>query len=76
MIDYKTIAESNSFIVLDKYTKEWHVAENYQSESDLENELIQTTMVSTSKLRLILHTSECHFSAACLARQPFCEHKL
>ncbi|KAB7683157.1 HsdR family type I site-specific deoxyribonuclease [Plesiomonas shigelloides] len=41
MIDYKTIAESNSFIVLDKYTKEWHVAENYQSESDLENELIQ-----------------------------------
>lgn len=41
MADYKTIAESNSFIVLDKYTKEWHVAENYQSESDLENELIQ-----------------------------------
>ncbi|WP_230407483.1 type I restriction endonuclease subunit R [Plesiomonas shigelloides] len=41
MIDYKTIAESNSFIVLDKYAKEWHVAENYQSESDLENELIQ-----------------------------------
>lgn len=41
MADYKTIAESNNFIVLDKYTKEWHVAENYQSESDLENELIQ-----------------------------------
>lgn len=41
MIDYKTIAESNSFIVLDKYAKEWYVAENYQSESDLENELIQ-----------------------------------
>ncbi|MBO1109761.1 type I restriction endonuclease subunit R [Plesiomonas shigelloides] len=40
-MDYKTIAESNSFIVLDKYAKEWHVAENYQSESDLENELIQ-----------------------------------
>lgn len=41
MADYKTIAESNNFIVLDKYTKEWHVAENYQSESDLENDLIQ-----------------------------------
>jgi type I restriction enzyme R subunit len=25
MVDYKTIAESNSFIVLDKYTREWQV---------------------------------------------------
>jgi type I restriction enzyme R subunit len=41
MTIYKTIAESNKFIVLDKYTKEWPVAENYQSESDLELELIQ-----------------------------------
>jgi type I restriction enzyme R subunit len=37
----KPIAESNSFIVLDKYTQEWQFAENYQSESDLERELIQ-----------------------------------
>jgi type I restriction enzyme R subunit len=37
----KPIAESNSFIVLDKYTQEWQIAENYQSESDLERELIQ-----------------------------------
>jgi len=37
----KRIAESNSFIVLDKYTKEWKVAESYQSEGDLERELIQ-----------------------------------
>ncbi|RUS66637.1 Type I restriction enzyme R protein [Saezia sanguinis] len=37
----KPIAESNSFIVLDKYTKEWQVAESYQSEGDLERELIQ-----------------------------------
>ncbi len=37
----KTIAESNNFIVLDKYTKEWKVAENYQSEGDLEREFIQ-----------------------------------
>ena len=41
MTDYKTIAESNTFIVLDKYTQEWKVAESYQSESDLERELIQ-----------------------------------
>ncbi|MDN3638416.1 type I restriction endonuclease subunit R [Simiduia curdlanivorans] len=41
MTDYKTIAESNHFIVLDKYKKEWQVAEHYQSEGDLERELIQ-----------------------------------
>ena len=40
MSDYKTIAESKNFIVLDKYTPEWKVAENYQSESDLEREFI------------------------------------
>jgi type I restriction enzyme R subunit len=39
--EYKTIAESNNFIVLDKYNKEWKVAESYQSEADLERELIQ-----------------------------------
>src|SRR5690554_6205266 len=42
MVDYiKPIAESNNFIVLDKYTQEWKVAESYQSESQLEHELIQ-----------------------------------
>ena len=41
MTDYKTIAESKNFIVLDKYTKEWQVAESYQSEGDLEREFIQ-----------------------------------
>lgn len=42
MVDYtKPIAESNRFIVLDKYTQEWKVAESYQSEGDLERELIQ-----------------------------------
>ena len=41
MADYKTIAESNNFIVLDRYTKQWQVQENYQSEGDLERELIQ-----------------------------------
>jgi len=41
MSDYKTIAVSNNFIVLDKYTKEWQVNESYQSEYDLEREFIQ-----------------------------------
>jgi type I restriction enzyme R subunit len=41
MQDYKAIAESKNFIVLDQYTREWNVAESYQSESDLERELIQ-----------------------------------
>lgn len=40
MSDYKTIAESKNFIVLEQYTQEWKVAESYQSESDLERELI------------------------------------
>lgn len=36
----KPIAESNRFIVLDKYTREWEASERYQSEGDLERELI------------------------------------
>jgi len=37
----KPIAESNRFIVLDKYTRDWEIAESFQSESDLERELVQ-----------------------------------
>ena len=40
MIDYNPIAESNNFIILEKYNREWKVAEGYQSEGDLEQELI------------------------------------
>ncbi|MBN2738713.1 MAG: type I restriction endonuclease subunit R [Spirochaetales bacterium] len=40
MTDYKPIAESKNFIVLDKYEKNWLACENYQSEADLERELI------------------------------------
>lgn len=40
MIEYKTIAESNNYIILDKYKREWIVAESYQSETDLEREFI------------------------------------
>ncbi len=41
MTDYKTIAESNNFIVLDKYTRDWQIKESYQSEDDLEREFIE-----------------------------------
>jgi len=41
MVEYiKPIAESNNFIVLDRYVKEWKAAESYQSEGDLEREFI------------------------------------
>ncbi|HAU5635955.1 type I restriction endonuclease subunit R [Citrobacter amalonaticus] len=42
MVDYTNpIAESNRFIVLDRYTSDWQPSERYQSEKDLENEFIQ-----------------------------------
>lgn len=42
MVDYTTpIAESNNFIVLDRYSKDWQVNQSYQSEYDLEREFIQ-----------------------------------
>jgi type I restriction enzyme, R subunit len=41
MTDYKTIAESNHFIVLERYVKDWKVAESYQSENELERDFIQ-----------------------------------
>ncbi|AWX14435.1 DEAD/DEAH box helicase [Mergibacter septicus] len=41
MTSYKTIAESTNFIVLDKYTRQDQVAEGYQTEADLERELIR-----------------------------------
>ena len=41
MSDYKTIAESKNFIVLDRYTRAHQASESYQSESQLEQELVQ-----------------------------------
>lgn len=35
------IIESNNFIILDKYVSAWEVEKTYQSENDLENELIE-----------------------------------
>ncbi len=40
MIEYKSIAESNNFIVLDKYTKSLQIKEAYQSEYALEAEFL------------------------------------
>ncbi|MBS3894971.1 hypothetical protein, partial [Serratia marcescens] len=37
----RTIAESNNFIVLDRYINTQETGDSYQSESDLERELIQ-----------------------------------
>lgn len=41
MSNYSTVAESNHFIVLDKYVKESQAIDSYQTEADLEHELIQ-----------------------------------
>ena len=40
MTNHNTIAETNNFIVLDKYTKIDQQGGGYQTESDLERELI------------------------------------
>lgn len=40
MSEYKSIAESNNFIILERYTRESAAVESYQSEGDLERELI------------------------------------
>jgi type I restriction enzyme R subunit len=37
----KPIAESKNFIVLDRYSSDWTAADHYQSEAELERELIQ-----------------------------------
>lgn len=37
----KPIVESSRFIVLDKYIREWSIVDSYQSEADLERELVQ-----------------------------------
>jgi type I restriction enzyme R subunit len=58
MSDYKTIAESRNFIVLDKYTKDWQVNESYQSEGDLEREFIQNLVDQGYEAPLGLNTPE------------------
>lgn len=41
MSNYSTVAESNHFIILDKYINESQALDTYQTEADLERELIQ-----------------------------------
>ena len=41
MTEYRAIAESNNFIVLDKYSPDWKAADGYQTEDALEREFIQ-----------------------------------
>ena len=40
MSEHRTIAETNNFIVLDKYTRIYQQGGGYQSELDLEREFI------------------------------------
>jgi len=67
MSQYKTIAESNNFIVLDKYTKYFEVNEApavYQSESDLEREFIKDLINQGYENPLSLKTVEALLSNA------------
>ena len=58
MIDYKTIAESKNFIVLDHFKKDWQVNESYQSESDLEREFIEDLCLQGYEFNNELKTSK------------------
>jgi type I restriction enzyme R subunit len=58
MYNYTTVAESNNFIVLDKYTKEWKVADSYQSEGDLERDFIQDLVNQGYEFMIGLNTPE------------------
>jgi type I restriction enzyme R subunit len=58
MSEYKTIAESTNFIVLDKYTKDYKISESYQSEYDLEREFIQDLQNQGYEYAPDLNTSE------------------
>lgn len=58
MTDYKTIAESKNFIVLDKYVKQNQANDSYQSEYDLERELIEDLQNQGYEYRFDLNTPE------------------
>lgn len=58
MNEYKTIAESQNFIVLDSFAKEWKVSESYQSEGDLEREFIQDLVNQGYEFSPALNNSE------------------
>ena len=65
MSQYNTIAESNNFIVLDRYTKLSEVQElsvSYQTEAALEKELIQDLQNQGYEYRSDLNTTETMFA--------------
>ncbi|MYM41903.1 type I restriction endonuclease subunit R [Duganella qianjiadongensis] len=68
MFNYTAVAESNNFIILDKYIKEWQIADSYQSEGDLEREFIQD-LVNQGYEFLGLNTSEALLDNVRLALQ-------
>ena len=57
-LETKTIAESNNFIVLDKYTKIEGDGSSYQSEADLEKELIKDLDAQGIKYESDINTPE------------------
>lgn len=58
MQETKTIAESNNFIVLDKYTKVDQEGSSYQTEADLEKELIKDLDAQGIKYESDINTPE------------------
>ena len=47
MTDYKTIAESRKFIVLDRYTPDWKVAENFRNFFRLSYKVVTNNIYKT-----------------------------
>ena len=58
MSTYKTIAESNNFIVLDKYAKIEQQGANHQTEAALEREFIQDLINQGYENPLNLNTQQ------------------
>lgn len=58
MSEYKAIAESNNFIVLDKYVKSKQIGESYQTEFDLEQELLSDLQDQGYEYLIHLNTPE------------------
>ncbi len=72
MSQYKPIAESNNFIVLDKFTKYWEMNEApaiYQTEAALEHEFIQDLINQGYENPLNLNTPETMLANARLQLQ-------
>ena len=62
MVDYskihEVIAETNEGILLAEYQPEYHTDREYQTEADLENQLISDLVNHLNYERLNIHTPE------------------